>query len=98
MLLLLKGIRQGSLLVVQVRDDYSGKGFRLVAVAVGVLHDVDKLDTEHMLLPEIEAHALQLELLGLIMLSNQIRPVSKSNIQQLQHGYGGHDCVWHCYI
>ena len=29
-----------------------------MAVAVGVLLDVDKLDMEHMSLPEVEAHAL----------------------------------------
>lgn len=57
-----------------------------MAVATGVLHDVDKLDLPRMSLSEIEAHALQLELLGLIVINNQIRPDSKDTITQLQKG------------
>ena len=57
-----------------------------MAMAVGVLHDVHQLDLPRMSLAEIEAHALQLELLGLIVLSNQIRPDSRDTITQLQQG------------
>lgn len=58
-----------------------------MAMAVGVLHNVDTLDLPHMSLAEIEAHALQLEMLSLIVLSNQIRPDSRAVITQLQQGY-----------
>lgn len=75
---------------VQVRDAYSSKSFRLMAMAVGVLHNVDALDLPHMSLPEIEAHALQLEMLSLIVLSNQIRPDSRGVINQLQQGYANY--------
>ena len=57
-----------------------------MAMAVGVLHDVHQLDLPRMSLAEIEAHATQLELLGLIVLSNQIRPDSRDTITQLQQG------------
>lgn len=58
-----------------------------MALAVGILKDVDKLDLASMSQPEIEAHALPLQLLGLIVLSNQIRPESRDTITQLQEGY-----------
>lgn len=58
-----------------------------MATAVGVLHDVHTLDLPHMSLPEIEANALQLEMLSLIILSNQINPDSRGVINQLQQGY-----------
>ena len=57
-----------------------------MAMAVGVLHDVHQLDLPRMSLAQIEAHALQLELLSLLVLSNQIRPDSKGTITQLQQG------------
>ena len=57
-----------------------------MAMAVGVLHDVHQLDLPRMSLAEIEAHALQLELLSLLVPGNQIRPDSKGAITQLQQG------------
>ena len=56
-----------------------------MALAVGVLKDVDKLDLARM--SQLEIDATQLQLLGLVVLSNQIRSDSKDTIMQLQQGY-----------
>ena len=71
-----------------------------MAMAVGVLPDVDQLDLPHMSLSDIEAQAQQLELLCLVVLSNQIRPDSKDTITQLQQGYAliASIVIWCCLL
>ncbi len=62
----------------------SSKSFRLMALAVGVLPHVHKLDLSLMSQQEIESHAHKLELLSVIVLTNHVRPDSKATITQLQ--------------
>lgn len=69
--------------MVQVVDDYSSKSFRLLAIAAGVLHDVDKLDLGSASLQHLES-CCTLHLLGLTVLSNHLRPESKDTLSQLQ--------------
>jgi len=74
------------LLSTQVVDDFSSKSFRLLAVAVGTIPNVGNLDVHHMSQQQIEAHAVDLELLGLVALTNFVRHYSKSTISELQDG------------
>lgn len=67
-------------------DDFSSKSFRLLAVAVGTIPDVGNLDVHHMSQQQIEARAVDLKLLGLVVLTNFVRPDSKSTISELQDG------------
>lgn len=68
---------------VQVIDDYSSRSFRLLAVAAGRLHGMDKMDMGHATIQSLEKRC-KLHLLGLTVLSNPLRPESKSTISELQ--------------
>ena len=68
-------------------DDYSAKGFRLIAVAAGIVPDMDKLDLPNMSQQAIEAAAVGMVLLGLVVLANSIRDDSVTTIKALQEGY-----------
>lgn len=70
----------------QVVDDFSSKSFRLMAVAVGTIPDVGRLDVHHMSQQQIEAQAVDLKLLGLVALTNFVRRDSKATISELQDG------------
>ncbi|DBA88976.1 TPA: hypothetical protein ACH3X2_000200 [Trebouxia sp. C0005] len=72
----------------QVVDDYSSKCFRLLAVAAGVIPHVDQLDLPRMTQQQVEAAAVTLQLLGLVVLNNSVRPDSKETISQVQDGGG----------
>lgn len=65
-------------------DDYSTRSFRLIAMAAGVLHDVDKLDLANMSQQAIEAAAVDMEMLSLVVLANSIREDSVATIKELQ--------------
>ena len=67
-------------------DDYSAKGFRLMAVAAGIVPDKDKLDLPNMSQQAIEAAAVGMVLLGLVVLANSIRDNSVTTIKELQEG------------
>jgi len=69
-----------------VVDDYSSKCFRLLAVAVGVIPHVNQLDLPRMTQQQMEAAAVNLQLLGLVVLNNSVRPDSKETISQVQDG------------
>ncbi|DBA85716.1 hypothetical protein WJX77_011623 [Trebouxia sp. C0004] len=72
----------------QVVDDYSSKSFRLLAVAVGFIPDVNQLDLPRMTQQQVEAAVINLQLLGLVVLANSVRPDSKDTITQVQNGSG----------
>ena len=72
-------------LLVQVRDDFSSNSFRMMAMAVGTIHNAHQLDLLHMTQQQIEAHVIHLDLLCLMVLTNSIRPDSEDTIHQLQH-------------
>ena len=70
----------------QVVDDFSSKSFRLMALAVGTVPDVLSLDVAALSLQQAELNASNFQLLGLIVLTNPIRPDSRSTVTQLQDG------------
>ena len=70
----------------KVVDDFSSKSFRLLAMAVGVIPKAAKLKLAHMTQQQIEASAIHMHLLSLVVLSNNIRSDSKATIAQLQEG------------
>ena len=55
-----------------------------MALAVGTLPHVHQLDLSVMSHQDIEARAENLEMLSLIVLTNHIRPDSKTTIRELQ--------------
>ena len=55
-----------------------------MALAVGVLPKIHKLDLSAMSQQDIEAHAEKLEMLSLIVLTNHVRSDSKATVTQLQ--------------
>ena len=68
----------------QVFDEFSGQSYRLLALAKGVLRGVDKQAMSLMTQEQLEAHAQGFELLGLLVLSNSLRPDSKATVTELQ--------------
>lgn len=72
---------------VQVVNNYSSKSFRLMAMAVGVIPKVANLDLVSMSQQQIEAQAVDIQLLALLILTNHVRPDSKPTIAELQEGY-----------
>lgn len=72
------------LLAAQVIDDYSGQSFRLLALAKGVLRGFDRQALSLMTQEQLERQVDRFELLGLLVLSNPLRPDSKQTITELQ--------------
>ncbi len=54
----------------------------MLAIAAGVVHGVNKLDLSSMSLQQLEGHC-KLQLLGLTVLTNHLRPESKGVISEL---------------
>ena len=65
-------------------DDYSGQSFRLLALAKGTLKGMDRQALTLMTQKQVERHVDSFQLLGLLVLSNNLRPDSKDTITQLQ--------------
>ena len=59
----------------------------MMAMAVGTVPHVHQLDLAHMSLQQMETAAFSFELLGLIVLTNPVRPDSKDTINKLQDKY-----------
>ena len=68
----------------QVVDHYCGQSFRLMALAKGVLREQDRQSLCLMCQEQLEKHVKRFELLGLLVLSNQLRKDSKPAITELQ--------------
>lgn len=58
-----------------------------MAVAVGTLPKAGHLDLHSMSQQQIEARAVDIQLLALVILTNRVRPDSKATISELQEGY-----------
>ena len=70
----------------QVVDDYSKQSFRLMALAVGLVPNVHQLDVSRMTQQQVQEQATDFALLGLIVLTNRVRPDSRDTIVELQQG------------
>ncbi len=75
-----------TIIITQIRDGFSSNSFRLMAMAVGVIPDVHELDLLRMTQQQVEAHVTHMELLCLMVLTNNIRLDSKSTMTELQDG------------
>jgi len=71
---------------VQVVDKYSKKSLRVMALAVGTLPHVDHLELSVMTQQQVEALTPGFDLLGLIVLSNNLRSDSRDTVLELQQG------------
>ena len=67
-------------------DDYSSRSFRLLAMAVGVIPDAGNLNMAMMTQQQVEACADHMQLLSLVVLTNNVRSDSKDTINHLQEG------------
>ena len=64
----------------------SCKSFRLMAIASGVIKDVHKLDFSRMTQQDVEDCTTDLQLLGLVVLTNSLRPKAKQIVRDVQDG------------
>ena len=71
----------------QVVDSFSSKSLRLMAIAVGIIPDAHAQDFSQMVRHEIESAATNLELLCLVVLTNNIREDSQDTIREVQERY-----------
>ena len=71
----------------QVLVKYAGQSFRLLALAVGTLKGVSAAELAEMDLQQLEARCGALDLVGLQVLSNNLRPGSKETITNIQEKY-----------
>lgn len=76
----------------QVVDSYSKRSFRLMAMAVGSVPNVDQLDLPRLSQQHAQEQSSGFVLLGLIVLTNCIRPESKDTVAELQQRYAPY-CV-----
>ncbi len=67
-------------------DQYSSDSLRLLALAVGVIPDVHKVDLLRLTQEQVEVCAMPLDLLSLVVLTNSVREDSKETIRQVQDG------------
>ena len=58
-----------------------------MAMAVGIIPNVGNLDLPSMSQQQVEAQAVDVELLALVVLTNHVRHDSKSTISELQERY-----------
>ena len=70
--------------VLQVLDGYSSKSFRMLAVAVGVIKNVHKLDLARMTQQQVELSAVDMQLLGLVVLTTSLRTDARRVVSQVQ--------------
>ena len=75
-----------SAVTAQLMDYYSARSFRLLAIAAGVIPNVNKLDLSRMTQHQIEGCATKMELLSLVVTTNSIREDSKATITEVQEG------------
>ena len=68
----------------QIKVEYAAQSFRLLALAVGTLGHVTSEDLAHMTQQDAEAMVGRMDMLGLLVLSNQLHAVSRDTITNLQ--------------
>ena len=68
----------------QVLVEYAAQSFRLLALAVGTLKNTSAAEAAVLDQQQAEARCGPLKLLGLLVLSNHLRPTSQQTITNLQ--------------
>lgn len=82
------------LVVCQVVDDWSGRSFRLLALAAGTIQNFKRLDAQTLTLQQSEAAVSHMSLVGLLVITNTLRADSKDTIAELQNEYAScADCL-----
>ena len=66
-------------------------------MAVGIIPQAAQLSLVHMTQQQVEAHAINMQLLCLVVLTNNVRADSQAAIAQLQDGYSNLSfcMLWH---
>ena len=72
------------ILTLQTIDGYASKGFRVMALALGVVRGLSNQALGKTTQEQLEKHAEPFTLLGLLVLSNELRDDSQETITQLQ--------------
>ena len=71
----------------QVVDEWTSRSFRLLALAVGTIKNFSRLNVNTLTLQQAEAAACHMSLLGVMVVTNQLRADSRDTISQLQDEY-----------
>lgn len=80
-------------LLLQVLVEYAGQSFRLLALAVGTLSNVSAAELAGMDQQQAEACCGPLDLLGLQVLSNHLRPSSRQTVTNLKDRCAAQYCA-----
>lgn len=70
--------------LVQVLVEFAGQSFRILAMAAGMLHGVTAAELASLDQQQAEARCGPMDLLGMLVLSNHLRPSSRPTIAALQ--------------
>ena len=65
-------------------DDWTSQGFRLLALASGTIKRVSQYDIPSLSIQQAEAAVKHMTLLGIIVITNQLRADSRNTIHELQ--------------
>ena len=68
----------------QVVDDWSSRSFRLLAMATGTIKKFKHLEGSSLTMQQAEAAVSHMSLVGLLVITNALRPDSKDTIAELQ--------------
>ena len=68
-------------------DDWTSRSFRLLALAVGTIKNFSRLNVNTLTLQQAEAAVSHMSLLGVMVVTNQLRADSRDTISQLQDEY-----------
>ena len=83
-LLVTAKLHSHNVLAVQVIDAHAGKGFRVLAMARGTIRGYSRHSLGPLALEQLERQADSFSLLGLLILSNQLREDSLQTMALLQ--------------
>ncbi len=65
-------------------DDWTSRSFRLLALAAGTIKDFGQLNMHNLTLQQAEAAVSHMSLVGVMVVTNQLRADSKDTIAELQ--------------
>ena len=68
----------------QVVDDWTSCSFRLLALAAGTIKHFSRLNVSSLTLQQAEAAVSHMSLVGVMVVTNQLRPDSRDTIAELQ--------------
>ncbi|DBA85704.1 TPA: hypothetical protein ACH3X1_005275 [Trebouxia sp. C0004] len=72
----------------RVVDDWTSRSFRLLALAAGTIKHFSRLNVSSLTLQQAEAAVSHMSLVGVMVITNQLRPDSRDTIAELQDDGG----------